>query len=109
MANTTFKGTTPTYTLTLPEEIDLSQASNVYVTFAKSNYAVIVQKDSDELEIVGNVVNVFLTQEETLRFPLGEVYLQLNWTYVENNISKRACSQIVTIKSARNLINEVIE
>lgn len=109
MANTTFKGTTPTYTLTLPEEIDLSQASNVYVTFAKSNYAVIVQKDSDELEIVGNVVNVFLTQEETLRFPLGEVYLQLNWTYVENGISKRACSQIVTIKSARNLINEVIE
>ena len=35
MANTTFKGTTPTYTLTLPEEIDLSQASKLMINTKK--------------------------------------------------------------------------
>lgn len=103
-----FKGTTPTYTFTLPEDIDLSSAESVYVTFSKTNYENILTKQDDELEINGNIVSVYLTQDETLEFPKGDILIQLNWLYADGNETKRACSEIVTDRVKRNLVNEVI-
>ena len=101
-----YKGTTPTYSLTFPDGIDFSPV-NVYVTFAKSNRQVILTKENDDLDIQQNVINVFLTQEETLSLPLGCV-IQVNWTYLENGVTKRACSDIVGIPVRENLVNEVL-
>ena len=103
-----YKGTTPTYIFTLPEDIDLSSAESVYVTFAKSNYEVILTKQDDELEVDANTVSVYLTQDETLEFPRSEVLIQINWTFKEDGETKRACSEIVHDRTHRNLINEVI-
>lgn len=103
-----YKGTTPTYIFTLPEDIDLSSAESVYVTFAKSNYEVILTKQDDELEVSANTVSVYLTQEETLDFPRSEILIQINWTFEEDGETKRACSEIVRDQTHRNLINEVI-
>ena len=103
-----YKGTTPTYIFTLPEDIDLSSADSVYVTFSKKNYETILTKEDNELEIDGNTVSVFLEQEETLSFPRGDILVQINWLYTEGHTTKRACSEIITIPAKRNLIDEVI-
>ena len=102
-----YKGTTPTFILTLPQDVDLSIASNVYVSFAKNNGGAI-EKTGDDLIVNGNVVNVFLTQKETLSFT-NEVSVQINWTYQEGSVVKRACTEIKTIDVSDNLISRAIE
>lgn len=103
-----YKGTTPTYIFTLPEDIDLSSAESVYVTFSKTNYEEILTKQGDELEIDANTVSVYLSQDETLSFPRTEVLIQINWTFEEDGEMKRACTEIIRDQAHRNLINEVI-
>ncbi len=103
------RGTTPTYRLILQDTtIDLAEANDVYVTFADGKYNKIIEKTGSDLYIDGNVVEIFLTQEETLKLPAGELLVQINWTYQEGTTTKRAASQIVRTTSARNLKNEVI-
>lgn len=102
-----YKGITPTFTLTLPEDIDLAFAQHVYVTLGRKGKA-ILQKSDEELAIDGNVVSVFLSQEETLALPEGEVQIQVNWTYQEAGVAKRACSEIAKTWWKRNLEDEVL-
>lgn len=103
------RGTTPTYRLILQDTtIDLAEANDVYVTFADGKYNKIIEKTGSDLYIDGNTVEIFLTQEETLKLPSGEILVQINWTYQEGTTIKRAASQIVRTTSARNLKNEVI-
>lgn len=45
-----YRGTTPTFTMTLPEEIDLSNADNVYVTFSGKD-SVLLTKGTEDLQI----------------------------------------------------------
>lgn len=103
-----FRGTTPTYTFSMPDGVDLTLASRVYVTFCKLDGALIIEKSDEDLEITDRTVEVFLTQEETLSFPNGLIQVQLNWLYEEGSRIKRACSQIMQIKAEKNLIDEVI-
>ena len=102
-----YRGITPTYILTLPNDIDLGAASHVYVTFADDKGRTIEKKDGD-LSIDANEISVFLTQDDTLKLR-GKVALQVNWTYDEDGISKRACSTIAAVPFTDNLIDRVIE
>ena len=103
------KGTTPTFTLTLPEDRDLNAADNVYVTLSYMNSGrEIFTKESEDLVIDGNVIDVFLTQEETLSFPSAAM-LQVNWTYNDAGVNKRASSEIVSIDFTNNLLSRVVE
>lgn len=102
-----YKGITPTFSLTLPEDIDLGLASNVYVTFGRRGKK-ILEKTGSALQIDDNVIDVFLTQEETLALPTGEVQIQVNWTYTEADAVVRACSDIATTWWQPNLEPEVL-
>lgn len=104
-----YKGTTPTFTLTFPEGVDFTQASDIIVTF-RSPRAILAEKTGEDVQIMGegnNALSVFLTQEETLAFP-GQVMLQVNWTYTEGGTTKRACSEIAEVEVDQNLHNAVI-
>lgn len=103
-----YKGITPTFTLTLPEDIDLSFASHIYVTLGRKGKA-ILQKTEEDLGIDANIVSVFLNQEETTALPVGEVQIQINWTYQEAGITKRACSEIASTYWKGNLEPGVLE
>lgn len=102
------RGTTPTFILTL-DDVDLTD-TNVYVTFKQDKKdcqcGLSFTKSGDDLTIETNVVNVYLSQEETLKFSRGNLYVQVNWTF---DNGKRACSEIATIKVDNNLINGVLE
>ena len=88
------QATTPTFILTLPNDIDLGEAAHVYFT-----------EDSD-LTIDGNEVSVYLSQAETVKLSVGAALLQLNWTYAN---SARACSNIVSVQVTENLLKEVVQ
>ena len=105
----TSRGTTPTYELTFPEDIDFTQADSIIVTFSEPDYDVILEMTGAEVEISeNNVLSLYLTQEQTLLFTTATVLLQVNWTYQEGGNTRRCASDIAKIKPVRNLKNEVI-
>ena len=104
-----YKGITPTLTLTLPEDINLDYAQSVYVTIQDKAGAVKMRKTGADLVVDENTIELYLAQEETLSFPPGAVYLQVNWTYMEGEKVKRAASDIVGIVFKANLESGVLE
>lgn len=58
------RGVTPTFTLTFTDNIDLTQAEHVYVTFVGGKA---ITKSDDDLTVAERQIDVYLTQEETLR------------------------------------------
>lgn len=99
------QGTTPTFTLTLPETIDLSEAEHVIFTIEQLGHE--VSKNENEMTIDAHEVTVRLDQEDTLYFnDAFDVMIQLNWTYADG---KRMASNVVTIPMDENLYKDVIE
>ena len=98
------RGTTPTFTLTLPETVDLSEAQNVYATF-RSVHATVTKTGAD-LDVTEHTVDIYMDQEETLKFGVGTVEVQLNWTYPGG---QRMASTIEQIKLSSNLLERVVE
>lgn len=96
-----YRGTTPTLTLTLPEGTDFS-GSTVYVSLSDDRRNELMRVT--DLDIEDNVISLFLSQEQTLALP-NRVLIQVNWTY---GTGERACSNIVSFDTKRNLINEVL-
>lgn len=98
-----YRGTTPTLTLTFPEGTEFTGA-NVYVSLANINKKEVMRITGNDLDIVDNIINIYLSQEQTLALP-NTVCIQVNWTY---GTGERACSNIVSFDTKRNLINEVL-
>lgn len=116
------KGTTPTLKLSLKKknetdpEIDLSIADDIHVTFSRTHQQILFDKTGDDLEIDGNDIHVFLSQEETLNLKgvsngdNDSFLIQVNWTFTDDatHQKKRACTVIKSIYLSPNLINEEI-
>lgn len=94
-----YKGITPTFVLTL--DTDLTDC-DVYVTFKQGCYS--LTKSGDDITVETNVVSVFLSQQETLSFKRGNLYVQVNWLFED----KRMCSEIGYVKVKDNLYNGVL-
>ena len=110
----TYTATTPTYTLTF-EGVDLTEAVEVAVTITDAHRNVLMeltdtdltieQTLDDQQQVTGSTVSFSLTQAQTIAFPQGNLYLQVNW---KPSNSTRACSDIVSIAFRTNLKNEVM-
>ena len=97
-----YRGTTPTITMTFPEGTDFTNTT-VYVSLSNDKGSELLRVTGEDLDIQDNVISMYLTQEQTLALP-WHVLLQVNWTYG----NRRACSNIVSIDTKRNLISEVL-
>ena len=99
------RGTTPTFKLSIDDEsIDLTEMNNVYATFQQDEY--LVTKTGEDIEVYPQEVDVYFSQEESLRFNKGTVNIQLNWTFGDG---RRVCSNIVNTYIGENLVGEVLE
>ena len=97
------RGTTPTFTFTFTEEeLDLTSAAHVYVTFSQGSR--VLTKTGDALDIEQKSISVYLSQRETLMFN-GKVEAQVNWTIAGDRIA----SNIVTIDMTKQLLNKVVD
>ena len=97
------RATTPTFELTIPDSVDLTTAERIVFSLAQDSLQ--IDKEGEDIVIDGNVVSVYLTQEETLNLSVGTAQIQLNWSYPTG---KRMCSEIVRISITDNLFNEVM-
>lgn len=94
------RGTTPTFSLKIRDEsVDLTEALNVYVTFTQLSK--VLTKSGEDLVVTPHQVDVYLSQAETLEFTVGDVEVQLNYTYAGG---QRAASRIAMIRIDKNLI-----
>lgn len=103
-------GTTPTLTLRVRDDsLDLGLAETVYFTLSQG--ATVITKDSRDMVIDGNVVQVWLSQKDTLRLRVGKADIQLNWTYNQNvgNTHKRNATRIKGIDITKQLLMRVVE
>lgn len=100
------RGTTPTFTLTFPQDsaVNLTEAVNVYVTFSCNRTT--ITKTGEDLEVAQKSVSVFLSQTETLAFSDGAVDIQVNWTTLDG---KRMASDVVTYTFNRQLLLKEVE
>lgn len=96
--------TTPTFTLEFSEEgLDLTQASGVYVTFEQASQT--MTKTGSDLEVQEKSIVIFMSQQETARFCVGDIEIQANWTTADG---RRAASEVVNYKISKQLLPEVI-
>ena len=99
------RGTTPTFILKISDaSVDLTKVTNIYASFSQNNVKIV--KTGEDLVVAPQEVDVYLTQEETLRFVAGTLNIQLNWTYQGG---QRACTNIVGVNVGINLIGRVLE
>lgn len=97
------RGTTPTFCLTFEDaSLDLTQAEHVYVTFRSGSN--VITKTGDDLTVSEKEIQVFLTQEETLK--LYDVQIQANWT---TNGGVRSASEVVSYRMSDQLLEKVVE
>lgn len=97
------QATTPTFVLTLPDTVDLTEPSHFYFSLRQGH--VKIEKTGSDLVIDGQTISVYLTQAETLTIMPGIVKIQLNWTYQNGS---RAASEIVSVNVSENLLKEVL-
>lgn len=104
-------GTTPTFTLKLKRtyDVDLTTVQNVYVTLKQGTN--ILTKSGLDINIVDSkTVTVTLTQQESLNFSLDKkIELQLNWTYSDQGMIKRAATKIIEITLEKQLLTQVLQ
>lgn len=97
--------TTPTFTLTFTEEsLDLTLANNVYVTFRSGDN--IITKTGSDLTVAQKSIGVYLSQEETAEFQVGDVEIQANWTTAEGG---RFASEKAYYDITDQLLKKVVE
>lgn len=94
-----WRGTTPTYTFTLPDDIKLEDFSAVYLTFAQGGRT-ILEKTKDELEPVDNGFQLLFSQADTLCFSPGPVKIQLrarmpDGTAVASNVISTTAQEVL--------------
>lgn len=102
------RGTTPTFRLTISGDVDLSLADNVYVSIKQGN--TYVELTGDELEIDGNVISCYLSQEKSLRLIENvKAKIQVNWLYNDayGNV-KRDATVVKEITIGEQLIKRVL-
>ena len=61
------RGTTPTHTFTLPDNLKTSTLSAVYITYAQRGETVL-EKTLEDVKITDGVLTCTLTQADTLKF-----------------------------------------
>ena len=101
-------GTTPTLTLKLKRSynIDLNQATQVYVTL-KQGSTILTKSVPDIVLVDGRTVQFTLTQAESLNLVLDKnVEVQLNWIYNVGNSIRRAATKVVTINLEKQLLRQ---
>ena len=98
------RGTTPTFELKITDNtVDLTQATNVYATFAQ--WGKTITKTGEDIDVSAQQVDVYFSQADSLSFSSGTIEIQLNWTYTDGS---RAATNIIKVVIDDNLLPEVL-
>lgn len=104
-------GTTPTFTLKLKKStnIDLRQVENIYITLKQGINT--ITKSGQAISVLDDKTLRFsITQSESLSFTIDKaIQLQVNWTYSEGSITKRAATKIIQVNLENQLLRQELQ
>ena len=87
-----YRGTTPTFAITLPTDIPVNTLTGAYLTFEQNGETLIEKQLSDfTQDTTNNALLLELTQEETLKFTQGQI---VNYQLRFKTASKAYSSEI---------------
>ena len=95
------QGLTPTITITVPTDTDLTEAGNVYPSIKQGKKVLRPQT----FDVSEHQVDIYLSQAETLELNPGGAEIQLNWTYPTG---QRGATRPKPIMVDENQIKEVL-
>ena len=96
------QATTPTILITMPASVDLTEASDIFVTLTQPKRAVLTFDTGRFTLIDEHTISLQLEQTETLSFRPGEpIQLQVNWFDADGN---RYATKIATLELGNNLL-----
>lgn len=72
-----YRGTTPVITFKLNTDIDLTQISELYITFKSMTTEVSITKNECEIDDINKTISIRLSQEQTLKFEAGVANVQI--------------------------------
>ena len=101
MAVTTMQGLTPTISIIVPNDVDLTEADNVYPSIKQNNTLIIPAT----FDVQAHQCDIYLSQEETLRLEQGRAEIQVNWVFATG---QRCATVPQELKVMRNHILEVL-
>lgn len=103
------RGTTPNFILRIDsDKVDLTRASNVYVSIRQDqNY---IEITGESLEISTDTVECYLTQTQSLSLSEKKpAKIQINWTVQEQDRIKRLSTKTKEIDISEQLLKREIE
>lgn len=71
------RGSTFDFTISLPEEYDISDAKAIWITFVQYDKEVFTKTAPNDLDVEENHIYCALDQEDTLKFIAGSAKLQV--------------------------------
>ena len=71
-----WRGTTPTNTFSLPDEISVDDFNVIFLTYSQYG-RIVCEVGMDRMSIAGHTIQIVLTQAETLQFVPGAVQIQM--------------------------------
>ena len=103
--------TTPTLTITIQANVDLTEADEVFVTITQGGKTVTKTGEDVAVSESGTAVSCWLTQNESMTFKPGTAEAQVNWIYtdVETQTTRRAATDPVSVAIGQQLYKRVIE
>ncbi len=100
------RATTPTFIFETSDDVDLTLASGVHVTF--SSFGVLLDKTDEDLDVESQRISVYLDQEDTLKFKPGRCEVMINWVYEDGSRGSSDPDDPIIINITKNLLNKVI-
>lgn len=91
-------------------EIDLHEATNVYVTIAQgSNTSQTYTAERVEIGETGYELTVYLTQAESLAFHRGNAEVQVNWLVSDGDTGfYRYATNVISVQWNKQLLRQVL-
>lgn len=100
------RGTTPTLTITVTG-MDVADLTTIKVTFKQGDTELTKSTDEVSVDTENNTIAVFLTQEETLKFDNGSIYVQIRGLLADGVTA--IASAIKSFSMDKILLDGVIE
>lgn len=97
-----YRGTTPTNTFSV--DVDCTSAESIYITYSQHGKT-IIEKTIADITVTAKEMTVVLTQEETLRFRVAPVDIQIRVKFPDG---KAIASRIIGTNADKILKEGVI-
>ena len=100
------RATTPTFIFTTEDDVDLTLASEIHVTF--DSFGVILDKTGDDLDVEAQQISVYLSQADTLSWQVGDCEVMINVKYEDGSRSSSDPDDPIKFKVTKNLLARII-